>query len=62
MKRSSVGKSSSVQGASMFAWISIRPQLRWNIRSENGPCIRVTWLWYSSIGFIARLPYSSSWA
>ena len=36
MKRSSVGKSSSVQGASMFAWIIIRPQLRWNIRSENG--------------------------
>ncbi len=62
MKRSSVGKSSSVQGASMFAWISIRPQERWNIRSENGPCARVTWLWYSSIGLIARLPYSSSCA
>ena len=62
MKRSSVGKSSSVQGASMLAWISMMPQLRWNIRSENGPCVRVTWLWYSSIGFIARLPYSSSWA
>ena len=46
----------------MFAWISIRPQQRWNIRSENGPCTRVTWLWYSSIGLIARLPYSSSWA
>ena len=45
MKRSSVGKSSSVQGASMFAWIIIRPQLRWNIRSENAPCVRVTWLW-----------------
>ena len=28
MKRSSVGKSSTAQGASMFAWISIRPQLR----------------------------------
>ena len=23
----------------MLAWISIRPQLRWNIRSENGPCV-----------------------
>ena len=51
-KRSSVGKSSSVQGASMLAWMSMMPQLRWNIRSENGPCVRVTWLWYSSIGFI----------
>jgi hypothetical protein len=29
----------------MFAWISIRPQERWNIRSENGPCTRETWLW-----------------
>ena len=46
----------------MFAWISISPHERWNIRSENGPCTRVTWLWYSSIGLIARLPYSSSWA
>ena len=36
----------------MLAWMSIRPQERWNIRSENGPCTRVTWLWYSSIGLM----------
>ena len=42
--------------------MSIRPQERWNRRSENGPCTRVTWLWYNSIGFRTRLPYSSSWA
>jgi len=46
----------------MLAWISIKPQERWNMRSENTSCTRVTWLWYSSIGLIARLPYSSSWA
>ena len=45
MKRSRVGKSNNVQGASMFAWIIIRPQLRWNIRSEKAPWVRVTWLW-----------------
>ena len=59
-KRSRVGKSRSVVGASRFAWMSIRPHERWNMRSENGPCTRVTWLWYSSIGLIARLPCSSS--
>ena len=32
--------------------MSIRPQERWNSRSENGPCTRVTWLWYNSIGFL----------
>src|SRR3954468_10422175 len=37
------------------------PHERWCIRSENGPCARVTWLWYSSIGVMARLP-NSSWA
>ena len=46
----------------MFCWIIMMPQERWNIRSEKGPCARVTWLWYSSIGLMARLPYSSSWA
>ena len=61
MKRSSRGKSNTVQAASMLAWMSMIPQLRWNIRSENAPCVRVTWLWYNSIGFICRLPYSSSW-
>jgi hypothetical protein len=49
-----------VVGASRFAWISISPHERWNIRSEKPPCTRVTWLWYSSIGLIARLPCSSS--
>ncbi len=39
------GSPAAVQGASMLAWIIIRPQLRWNIRSENAPCVRVTWLW-----------------
>ena len=38
------------------------PHERWNMRSENGPCSRVTWLWYSSIGLMARLPNSSSCA
>src|SRR3954464_8128583 len=36
------------------------PHERWCMRSENGPCARVTWLWYSSIGLMARLPNSSS--
>ena len=44
-KRSSVGKSSSVVGARRLAWISISPHERWNMRSENAPCTRVTWLW-----------------
>ena len=35
-KRSRVGKSRSVVGASRFAWMSIRPHERWNMRSENG--------------------------
>jgi len=43
-KRSRVGKSSSVHGAEMFSWISISPHDRWCMRSENGPCPRVTWL------------------
>ena len=42
MKRSSVGKSKTTQGAWMLAWIIIRPQLRWNIRSEKAPWVRVT--------------------
>ena len=62
MKRSSVGKSSTVQRAWMLAWMSISPQLRWNIRMENAPCMRVTWLCQSSMGLMRRLPYSSSWA
>jgi hypothetical protein len=57
-----VGKSSSAQGAEMFAWIIMMPHERWNIRSENGPWARVTWLWWSSIGLMARLPNSSSCA
>ena len=32
------------------------------MRSEKGPCSRVTWLWYSSMGLIRRLPNSSSCA
>jgi hypothetical protein len=52
-----VGKSSTVAGAEMFSWIIMIPQERWNIRSENAPCARVTWLWYSSMGLMARLPY-----
>ena len=32
-------------GASMLAWMSISPQERWNMRSEKGPCTRVTWFW-----------------
>ena len=47
-----MGKSSTVQGAEMFSWIIMMPQERWNMRSENGPCARVTWLWYSSIGLM----------
>ena len=62
MKRSRVGKSSTAQGAEMFCWMNMMPHERWNMRSENGPCSRVTWLWYSSIGLIARLPNSSSCA
>src|SRR5450759_3524440 len=54
MKRSRVGKSRTVQGALMLRCISISPQARWNMRSEKGPCARVTWLWYSSAGLIAR--------
>jgi len=54
------GKSISVLGAVMFAWIIMMPHERWNIRNENAPCARVTWLWYSSIGLIARLPNLSS--
>ena len=61
-KASRVGKSSTVVGAEMFSWIIRMPQERWNMRSENGPCSRVTWLWYSSIGLMVRLPNSSSWA
>ena len=44
-KASRVGKSSTVQGAEMFSWIIMMPQERWNMRSENAPCSRVTWLW-----------------
>ena len=36
-KRSRVGKSRSVVGASRLAWIIIRPHERWNIRSEKPP-------------------------
>src|SRR5262245_29740913 len=60
MNRSRLGKSRSVQLAEMFRWMNISPQLRWNMRSENGPCSRVTWLWYSSAGLLLRDPYSSS--
>ena len=56
------GKIQHVVGAEMFFWIIRMPHDRWNMRSENGPCSRVTWLWYSSIGLILRLPNSSSWA
>ena len=49
-------------GAEMFCWIIRMPQERWNMRRENGPCSRVTWLWYSSIGLMLRLPNSSSCA
>ena len=61
-KASRVGKSSTVVGAEIFRWIIRMPHERWNMRSENGPCSRVTWLWYSSIGLILRLPNSSSCA
>ena len=61
-KRFARGKSSTVVGAEMFFWIIRMPHERWNMRSENGPCSRVTWLWYNSIGLILRLPNSSSWA
>ena len=33
-----------MQGAEMFAWIIMMPHERWNMRSENAPCARVTWL------------------
>src|SRR3972149_6592408 len=62
MNRARVGKSRTVQGAEMFSRRNIRLHVRWNIRSENGPCSRVTWLWYSSTGLIARDPNSSSTA
>ena len=58
--RSRVGKSRSVLGAEILRWIIIRPQERWNMRSEKLPCSRVTWLWYSSMGLMERLPNSSS--
>src|ERR1019366_10091678 len=61
-KAACVGKSSTVVGAEMFFWIIRMPHDRWNMRSENGPCSRVTWLWYNSIGLILRLPNASSWA
>lgn len=32
------------------------------MRSENGPCVRVTWLWYSSIRLMTRDPNASSCA
>ena len=32
---SRVGKSSTVQGAEIFAWIIMMPQERWNMRNEN---------------------------
>ena len=44
MNRSSTGKSSRVLGAEMFAWMSMSPHERWNMRREKGPCDRVTWL------------------
>ncbi len=44
-KASRVGKSRTVVGAEMFCWIMRMPQERWNMRRENGPCSRVTWLW-----------------
>ncbi len=44
-KSSRVGKSSTVQGAEIFCWIIMIPHERWNMRSENPPCARVTWLW-----------------
>jgi hypothetical protein len=31
------GKSISVLGAVMFAWIIMMPHERWNIRNENAP-------------------------
>ena len=43
--RSRVGKSSTAHGAEMLCWMKMMPQDRWNMRSENGPCSRVTWLW-----------------
>src|SRR5262245_19523856 len=60
MKRSRVGKSRTVHGAEMFSRRNIRLHVRWNIRSEKGPCSRVTWLWYSSAGLMVRDPNSSS--
>ena len=34
---SRVGKSSTVQGAEIFAWIIMMPHERWNMRSEKLP-------------------------
>ena len=48
----------TVVGAEIFCWILRIPHDRWNMRRENGPCSRVTWLWYSSIGLIFRLANS----
>ena len=42
--------------------MNIKPHERWKMRSENGPWARVTWLWYNSIGLMARDPNSSSCA
>ena len=39
------GSRAGCRAPSMLAWIIIRPQERWNMRSENGPCTRVTWFW-----------------
>ena len=33
-----------VVGAEIFFWIIRMPHERWNMRRENGPCSRVTWL------------------
>jgi len=38
------GKSSTVQGPKIFSWIIMMPQDRWNMRRENTPCSRITWL------------------
>ena len=45
-----------MQGASKLTCINIKPQERLNVRSEKPCCTRVTWLWYSSIGLMSRLP------
>ena len=44
MNLSSEGKSSSVQGAFKFTWISMSPQDRKNERNEKACWTRVTWL------------------